>query len=291
MKGERLGIALILVQQLFFTLDTAAIHHLGGLISIWQLGLLRSIGGLGLVACLAPSVGWSVYRTHHPGLQAIRATVTVAYGWVTVYSFAVMPFADATAIAYTYAIYVALLAPLILGEIVGSRRYLAIAIGAIGAMLIVKPGFSQASLIYLGVLIFTSLNAIAIILNKYLQQKGESPVTVMLYIYLAMFPTFAPGITEPWPFELWPWLIAACVTGPLGMYAGILAVRHADTTTLAPFTYVRLLLATAGASLMFGEPPDIASISGATAIVVACVLSDRQLMTSISSKMRFRLGY
>ena len=104
MRSERIGIVLILVQQLLFTLDTAAIHSLAGSVSLWQLGLFRSIGGLVLALCLAPSIGWSVFRTHHPALQLLRAGTTIGYIWVLVYSFATMPFADATAIGYSQAI-------------------------------------------------------------------------------------------------------------------------------------------------------------------------------------------
>ena len=90
------------------------------------------------------------------------------------YSFKVMPFADATAIGYTQAIYVAFLAPPILGEVVGSRRFLAVLIGIAGALMIVKPGFTDASPIYLAVLAGTSLNALALVLTKYLQRQDSA---------------------------------------------------------------------------------------------------------------------
>ena len=85
MRSERIGVVLILVQQFLFTLDTAAIHSLAGSVSLWQLGLLRSIGGLVLALCLAPSAGRSVFRTHHPVLQLLRArSPSVTYGcWYT----------------------------------------------------------------------------------------------------------------------------------------------------------------------------------------------------------------
>ena len=276
MKSERIGIALMLVQQILFTLDTAAMHHLASSVSLWQLGLFRSIGGIGLALCLVPSIGWAVFRTHHPTLQAIRAAVTVAYAWVLIYSFAVMPFADATAIGYTQAIYVALLAPPVLGEVVGSRRFLAVLIGIGGVVLVVKPGFSQTSPIYLAILAGTSLNALALVMTRYLQRK-DSPVTLMLYVNIATIISFIPGVAHPLPTaRLWPWLAVTCIAGPFGTYAGILAVRYADASTLAPYTYVRLVLAMAGATLAFREVPDFVSIIGVIFIVVAGVVVDRE---------------
>jgi drug/metabolite transporter (DMT)-like permease len=280
MMRERTGIVLMLIQQLLFTVDTAAIHRLAGSVPLWQLGLFRSIGGVSLALCLAPSIGWAVFRTRHPILQSVRAVVTIAYAWVLMYSFEVMPFADATAIGYTQAIYVAFLAPPILGEIVGSRRFLAVLIGIAGTLMIVKPGFTDTSPIYLAVLAGTSLNALTLVLTKFLQRQ-DSIVTLMLYVNLALAITFMPGVVDPFPAaSLWPWLAATCIAGPFGMYIGILALRYADASTLAPYTYVRLVLATAGATLAFGEVPDLVSIIGVILIFVACVLVDRETIAS-----------
>lgn len=91
-SDERIGIVLMLVQQILFTLDTAAMHRLASSVSLWQLGLFRSIGGISLAVCLVPCVGWAVFRTHHPTLQLVRAVLIVAYAWVLIYSFTVMPF-------------------------------------------------------------------------------------------------------------------------------------------------------------------------------------------------------
>lgn len=286
MRDERVGIALILAQQLLFTLDTAVIHHLSGQISLWQLGFLRSISGLGIAACLATTVGWAVFHTRHPVLQLVRSAATVGYAWVLIVSFSVMPYADATAISYTLAIYVALLAPPILGEVVGSRRYLAVIVGMVGAVLIIKPATLPVSVVYLAVLAGTSLNGLALILTRYLQRE-DSAVTVLLYVNLGGLVGFLPGISEPWPaLQAWPWLAVSLSAGPLGMYCGIVAVRYAEASTLAPFGYVRLFLAMIGASLVFRETPDIASLIGAGVIVVACLLADRSLMRGVGRRVR-----
>jgi hypothetical protein len=55
MKSGRFSIVLVVVQQFLFAVDTTAIHWLGGSISLMQVGFLRSIGGMALVLCLAPT--------------------------------------------------------------------------------------------------------------------------------------------------------------------------------------------------------------------------------------------
>lgn len=94
---------------------------------------------------------------------------------------------------------------------------------------------------------------------------------------IATIISFIPGVADPLPTaRLLPWLAVTCIAGPFGTYLGILAVRYADASTLAPYTYVRLVLAMAGATLAFGEVPDFVSIIGVIFIVVACVVVDRE---------------
>jgi drug/metabolite transporter (DMT)-like permease len=272
MKSEGTGICLMVAQQVLFTLETAAIHHLSGTLSVMQIALLRCIGGLALVGCLVPAVGWSVVRTRLPCLQILRAVASIGYMWVFAFSFTAIPFADATALSYTTAIYMTVLAPPILGEIVGKRRYLAAVVGIVGAILIVKPGFSQVSWIYAAILLGTSLNAFSLILTKYVQRQ-DHPLTVMLYVNALTAIAFVPAITHPWPVVFDPWLLGILVLGPAGMYCGIVAVRRADASTLAPYNYVRLVLASVGALVIFQETPDCASIAGAAVIFAACLMA------------------
>jgi drug/metabolite transporter (DMT)-like permease len=271
MKSERMGIALMAAQQVLFTLETIAIHQLSGKLSVMQIALLRSIGGLALVACLIPSAGWSALPTSQPRVQVLRAAISIGYLWIFAFSFTAIPFADATALSYTTAIYITLLALPILGEVVGWRRYAAAVVGMGGAMLIVKPGFTQVSWLYAGILLGTALNALALILTKYMQRQ-DHPVAVMLYVNGLSLIAFLPGIAHPWPAVFDPWFLGILVLGPIGVYCGILAVRRADAATLAPYGYVRLVLASIGAFLIFREPPDWLSISGAAIILAACLM-------------------
>src|SRR5919107_4024326 len=110
MRSCRFSIALVIVQQFMFAVDSMAIHRLGGSISLTQVGFLRSIGGMALVLCLAPTLGWRVFRTRHPFLQAARALFTVGYTWVLILGYALMPLSNATAIGYVSGLYVVILA-------------------------------------------------------------------------------------------------------------------------------------------------------------------------------------
>ena len=163
-------------QAILFAIETAMIHHIGLRGSAMQLALLRSGAGVTLVAFLSETTGWSVMKTDQLPLQLLRGLVSALYLWVLIYSFAHMPFADATAISYTQAAYIVLaFSALILNERVTTLRWIATAIGIVGALLIIKPAFLDRNVVYLVVLLGTSLNGLACVLNKYLQRPEVIP--------------------------------------------------------------------------------------------------------------------
>src|SRR5215212_5753025 len=180
-----------------------------------------------------------------------------------------MPLLDATAVGYVSGLYVVLLAGPLLGEVVGRPRYGAVIAGIAGAVLISRPGMSQMSWVYLLVLAGSMLNAMAVILTKYLR-RDDHATTILLYVSLAQLVFFAPGVIEPWHVSssLWPWVAALIITGPLGMFCGIIALNRADASILAPYGYIRLVIATLTASFIFDERLDPLSIFGSCIIIV-----------------------
>jgi len=165
MKNQRLAVGLMIGQAILFAVETAMIHHIGSRGSAMQLALLRGGAGVALVGVIAWNTGWSVMKTSQLPLQLLRGFVSVLYLWVLMYSFAHMPFADATAIAYTQAAYIAVFSALILNERITTLRWIATAIGTVGALLIVKPAFVDRNIVYLVALLGTSFNGLAFVLN------------------------------------------------------------------------------------------------------------------------------
>ena len=276
MNGQRMAVGLMTGQAILFAVETAMIHHIGPRGSAMQLALLRGCGGVILVGFLAWNSGWSVLKTGQLPLQLLRGFVSVLYLWVLIYSFAHMPFADATAISYTQAAYIAVFSALILNERVTILRWIATAIGIAGALLIVKPAFGDRNIFYLAVLLGTSLNGLAFVLNRYLQRPGgDSELTTMFYVnaiaVVFNLPVLAMS-TVPEP-EVWPWLSGVLIFGPIGMYLGIVAVRHASASSLGPYTLLRLVIAVIGGIALFREVPDLVSCLGVAAILSSCLLA------------------
>ncbi len=266
------GILLMVGQQAFFVAEMTLVHQIGGSLSFGQIVFARGIGGLLLVALLARGQIWQVWRTPQPVLQLIRGLSTAGYLWVFAYSFTTMPLTDATALGYSSVIYSTLLAVPILGERLGGRRLAATIIGFAGVLFIIKPGFRDVSLTYVLVLAGTSLNGLAFVLTKVLERR-DSPLTVMFWLNVITIAIFLPSVATAPATSLSPWMVGLLLFGPIGQFLGILALRHADASALAPITYVRLVFAGAAAFLLFGEQPDIASVVGATIVFASLVLA------------------
>jgi drug/metabolite transporter (DMT)-like permease len=274
MSAQRFAIQLMIAQAVLFAAETAAIHQIGLRMSVMQLALIRSAGGIVLAVALARKAGLGVVRTRQLRLQLLRGAVSLVYLWVMIYSFAHMPFGDATAISYTQTAYIAAFSALILGEYVTGSRWAAAAVGIGGALLIAKPAFAGWNGAYLVALLGTSLNGLSFVLNRYLQRE-DSEATTLFYSNLVPLLGNAPALVlAGFPgFETVVWLPALFLFGPLGMLAGIVAVRHANAASLGPYTLLRLVIAVGGGLIVFHEVPDTLSALGAALILASCMLA------------------
>ncbi|HKU94446.1 MAG TPA: DMT family transporter [Vineibacter sp.] len=278
MSGQRLAGLLMISQSILFTIETAMVHHVGTSVSVMQLALLRGVGGVLLVVALARSIGWAVVKTNQLGLQLLRGVVAVCYGWVLMYTFGQLPFADATAISFTVVAYITVFSALILHERITALRWLASATGMVGALLITKPAFVGWNIVYLVALLGTSLNGLAFVLNKYVQRPGgDTELTTMFYANAVMIVGNLPVLALvdlPAP-AVWPWLSGVLVFGPIGMYVGIVALRYGSASSLGPLTLLRLVFAAVGGVVVFNEIPDLLTCVGAALVLASCWVAMR----------------
>ena len=269
--NQPLAVALVIVQQLLFVAETAAVHQIGLSLSFSQIAFFRGIGGLLLVSALSRGRPFRFFFTRQPLLQVVRGLLSAAFLWVFGFTYSMLPLADATALGYGSVICVVVLAPLVLGERVGIARWAAALVGLASAMLIIKPGFQSSSPGYLLAFGGAWLNGLGIVVTKRLE-RNDSAMTVMLWQSLVAVICFSGSLQAGGHVTASPQIFCLMVLGPLGTYLGILALRYSDASTLAPLSYLRLILAGLLGFILFDEEPDILSILGATAIFGSCAL-------------------
>jgi drug/metabolite transporter (DMT)-like permease len=274
MSGEQLAAKLMIGQSALFAAETIVVHQIGSGVPVMGLAFIRAAAGVALALILAWPHGLGVLRTRQLFLQLVRGGVAAGYLWVMMYSFSHIPFADATAISYTQAAYIAVFSVFILGETVSPSRWAAAAIGIAGALLIAKPSFADWNGAYVVALLGTSLNGLSFVLNKYLQRQ-DSDTATMFYTNLVPALAYAPALAfMPLPAAAArPWLLALMTLGPLGVYAGIVAVKHASAAMLGPYTLLRLVIGIIGGAVIFHELPDALSGVGAVTILFSCFVA------------------
>jgi drug/metabolite transporter (DMT)-like permease len=272
MTEERLAVQLMIAQSVLLTAEPMLIHHLGSRVSIWHFAAIRGLSGIILAILFARSL--DVFRTQQLSVHVVRGIVGLLYSWVMVYSFSHLPFSDATAISYTQTIYIALFSLIILREKVDGRRWLAVAIGVLGALMISKPAFSDFNFPYLVALLGTSLNGLSFVLNRY-ANRSDKETTTMVYINLfILVGNLPPLFFTPLPsVDTAPWLVLFLFIGPLGMFAGIVALKYADASTLGPFTLLKLIMGIIGGFVVFREIPDDWAIVGIGFILASCAIT------------------
>ena len=182
-----------------------------------------------------------------------------------------MPLANATAILQFLPLSVTLAASIFLGYKVGWRRYLAILLGFVGVMVIVRPGtdgFNIYSLWALGAVAFVTLRDL---LSHKLNSSTPS-------IYVALFASVSVMIlaglactTQEWRDvspQIGLYLAAAAGFILIGYVAGISAMRNVEISFVSPFRYTVLIWALLLGFFVFGDVPDVITITGS--LIVVC---------------------
>jgi drug/metabolite transporter (DMT)-like permease len=163
------------------------------------------------------------------------------------------------------------LSTVLLKEHVGPRRWAGVAVGFIGAMIVVRPWESLEGAMGAGVLFLL----IAALSNANYQiatrrVRVDDPMTSLLYTAVAG--AVVTSLILPWGWE-WPswidWLLLAStgLAGGIGHLCLIRALQSAPASVVAPFSYSALIWATLFGFTIFGELPDMWTWAGAALIV------------------------
>jgi drug/metabolite transporter (DMT)-like permease len=211
----------------------------------------------------------SVARTRRLGLQVIRSGFLFGSTLCGFFAFSVMPLAEATAIFEVGPLAITALAALVLGEKVGLRRWTAVAVGFVGAMIVIRPGgsaFQLAALLPLAGAMSFAAYAIA---TRFLSD-AESFWTTSLYSALLGAALASLSLPFVWRAPTAADAVAMLMMGAIGTAGQLLIIRAfnaAPASVIAPFTYAHLIWATFWGYVAFGDAPDVWTVVGATVIV------------------------
>jgi drug/metabolite transporter (DMT)-like permease len=223
--------------------------------------------------------------TPRPGLQIVRSLVAVVEGAMFVLAFRYLPLADTHALASTSPLIVIALGALFLGEKAGLSRWLAVAAGFAGMLMIVRPGLRSLDWPVLLPLLGAVLWATYQVLTR-LSSRHDPPDTQMLWSALVAFiaTTFVGPIGWQWPTAAaWALMIVISVIGAVAHYALIKALDYAEASAVQPYSYTLLVWVTILGMVVFGDFPDLWTILGTVVIVASSLYAwnhDRRTATA-----------
>jgi drug/metabolite transporter (DMT)-like permease len=268
------GIGLVIVATLLFVVMNSGVKFLSPHLPAVQLIWARTLGHLVFVfALFAPTRGgWRILVTQRPGLQFARSLLLLASTSLFFTALGYVPLADATAISFTSPFLVAALAGPLLGERVTRAHWMAIGLGFVGALIVIRPtgeGTSPFAFVVLG---SSGCYAIYQLLTR--KVAGIDPPETSV-TYSALVGTLLLSAVMPFfwltPERLLHWLILGSLGlfGGLGHYCVARAFMRGPASILSPFHYVQLVWAATLGYVLFAHVPSAWTWVGAGVIVAS----------------------
>ena len=217
----------------------------------------------------------ALWRSQVLRLQMLRGALVIGSSLVAFLAMQRMPLAEFTAICCLVPVAVTCIAHFVLKQPVSRLRWLLVAGGLVGALLVVRPGGTVDTVgallslvVVLGYAVFQTLTGVI--------ARRDNPLTINLYTSLVGL-----GVTSlavPWMWSTsaaaahWPLLVLAVLTGTAGQFLMVLAFARAPAATLAPYLYSAIAFSMLAGWCVFGQVPDAWALFGIV-LIAGCGVS------------------
>jgi drug/metabolite transporter (DMT)-like permease len=266
------GIALILASTVFLGASDVTAKYLSATLPSIEIAWIRFlVFAIIMVPAMLPGSPLYALQSNRKGLQVMRGVTLLGSSLLFISGLRFLPIAEASATGFVSPLFVTALSIFFLGERVGMRRWMATAVGLIGVLIIIRPGSSAfhpaaffpivSALAWAGTLIMTRM-----------MSGREHAITTMTYssiVGICIVSALVPfvWVTPSWHDILFGIFIGVASTA--GQWIVVLAFRYANASVLAPFSYTQLLWVSFLGFLIFGEVPDVWTVTGAAIIVAS----------------------
>lgn len=279
--SERSGILLALGGFAILAFGDAVIKSMAGMWSPIAVAAMRfTIGAAGLSTLLAIREGWAGFRPRNPWLQLGRGLCLCGATLTFFSAIFVMPLAEATSLVFLAPILTALLSGPVLGEKVRPATFVASAIAFVGVIVVLRPNLAEVGAAALLPLAAACCMALLMLANRASAGQG-SPLSMQVYMALVAAPVLWLA-TWVGHRSAVPMLELQLPTATVALRCAIVALTastahwlifhgttRAGAATVAPMTYIQLIVAVSLGWWWFDDRPDAVSLLGASVIVGA----------------------
>lgn len=279
-----------------FSINDVAVKFLSGGYALHQIVLIRAVIGLVFLFVVITVTGTGLRQlvTTRPWDHLLRVSIVMLSNLTFFVGLNSMDLADGVAVAYISPVTTTLLSVLLLGETVGPRRWVAVLVGLLGVLIMVRPGAGVIQPAALLVLFSAVLYGCGNLMTRRMRAT-ESAMALSFYVLsgfiivsLAMWLWVGDGhlaSDDPlWGLVFRPWIWPEAADWPVFLATGLAvtagglmvaqAYRKAEVGLIAPFEYVGMPMAVLWGVAIFGTFPDatdwvgIALICGAGLYVI-----------------------
>jgi len=252
------------------TMNTLA-RHMSAELHPFELAFFRSFFGFVFFLPWFFRYGLEPLRTKVIGFHALRGIGNGICMLMYFMGLSLIPLAKVMALSFSSPLFATIIAFLVLGEVIRTRRITALVIGFAGTMIILRPGFVELDLGSMLILGACAAWAGCLVTIKVLA-RTDSSITITLYSTIFLMPVSLIAAIPYWQtpnFDQFLLLAAMGLMGSLGQVALAQSFREAEMTAVMPLEFLRLIWAAIFGYLFFAEVPDIWVWLGGTVIFSA----------------------
>jgi len=269
-KNPLHGIGFVILMTICFSSLDASAKYLGNELPLWVLLWGRYVFNFFFVALFfLRSAPADIIRSRKIKLQILRTILLVASTLTFWLALMFLPLVDCVVVLFVSPILVTMLAAPLLGESVGRHRWIAVIIGFVGMMVVMRPGFTIFAWVSILPLITAFLYA-GVQISTRILGRTDGALTTLLYSSAGGAIIATIGVLFFWvtpSFQQWLLLGWMGFLGALSHYLMIKAYAIAPASLLAPFDYTTIIWATFLGYVMFADLPDTWTVLGAIIIM------------------------
>jgi drug/metabolite transporter (DMT)-like permease len=274
MPGNLRGIILVAISGVLFAALNVATFYPAKELNSYMMAFCRYLfGAIFLLPVFFRKGLVAPFRTQRIGLHAVRGALHSGGMQLWFVALPLITLADLTALGFTGPIFITLGAALFLGEDVRLRRWMAVLVGFAGAMLIVRPGFTELSLGVLAALASTPLFSASNLMAKALAHTDDAD-TIVIWQSIFIVVCATPFAIVFWQTPSWEhvgWFLLAGLFGTVGHLVMQYGYQVAEISAVQPIGFLSLVWNTLFGFVLFSQQPSAWTFVGATVIFASAM--------------------
>ena len=274
LNNNQFAIFLIIISIIFGTLMGTFIKLAQEELNVFTTGFLRFFFGFLIITPYILKTKFEVFSTKNLKIHILRSALNLPAMLLGFAALAILPLEKMTAIHFIVPIIVTILAVIFLKEKIYLYRSIALVMGFLGMLIILRPGIIDISIGIYMALISSLIWSVVIILTKKVS-KDDSAITILShqYVYMSLF---------SFPLVIYFWdqpslktiifILCAAMSGTILHIALNHAYKLVDVTMTQPYSFLGLVVSSIIGYFVFSDKPDFYTWLGASVIFCGVLL-------------------